>query len=105
QQRGYAGDVTPAKQAYVAMTSRLLERPQNLAFVAPSAAGKNRAIDAALELFPEEAYYVEKAGSGRALIYSDADFQHRVVVVSEVDSIPEDGPAASAIRSIAADNC
>ena len=104
QQRGYAGRLDPPTLAYVAMTSRLLERPQNLAFIAPSAAGKNRAVDAALELMPEEAYYLEKAGSARALIYNDEDFQHRVVVAAEADSIPEDGPAASAIRSIAADN-
>jgi hypothetical protein len=104
QQRGYAGDVTPAKQAYVAMTSRLLERPQNLAFVAQSAAGKNRAVDEALALMPPEAVYLMKAGSPRALIYNHEDFQHRVVVVAEADSIPDDGPAASAIRSIAEDN-
>jgi hypothetical protein len=102
--RGYAGDLRPPKLGYVAITSRLLERPQNLAYVAQSAAGKNRAIDAALELVPPEAVYVEKAGSARALVYTDEDFRHRTVVVSEADSIPEDGPAASAVRSLAADN-
>ena len=56
-------------------------------------------MDAALELLPSEAYYLERAGSARALIYSEEDFAHRVVVVGEADSIPEDGPAASAIRS------
>jgi hypothetical protein len=74
-------------------------------YVAPSAAGKNRAVDAALQLMPEDAYYLEKAGSARALIYSQEAFQRRIVVVAEADSIPEDGPAASAIRSLAADNC
>ena len=102
--RGYAGDVNPALVAYVAMTSRLLERPQNIAFVAPSAAGKNRAVDAALEFIPPEAVYIERAGSSRALVYVEEEFEHRVVVVCEADSIPEDGPAASAIRSLAADN-
>ncbi len=104
RQRGYAGDLRPPLLGYVAMTSRLLERPSNLAYIAQSAAGKNRAVDAALELMPEDAYYLEKAGSARALIYTDEAFEHRVVVVSEADSIPEDGPAASAIRSIAEDN-
>ena len=103
--QGYAGDTRPPLLAYIAVTSRLLERPLNLAFVAPSAAGKNKAVDAALELMPPEAFFVEKAGSARALIYNEEDFEHRTVVVSEADSIPEDGPAASAIRSLAADNC
>src|SRR5262245_60659061 len=103
QARGYAGDLNPPKLAYIGMTSRLLERPQNQAFVSSSGAGKNRTVDAAAELMPPEALYLEKAGSARALIYTDEDFQHRVVIVAEADSIPEDGPAASAIRSLAAD--
>ncbi|MEX2227478.1 MAG: CHC2 zinc finger domain-containing protein [Dehalococcoidia bacterium] len=102
---GYAGDTKPPMLAYVALTSRLLRRPLNLAFVAPSAAGKNRAIDAALALMPESAYYLEKAGSARALIYSDASYEHRAVVVAEADSLPnDDSSAASAVRSLAADN-
>ncbi len=100
---GYAGNLTPPLLAYISLTSRLLERPLNLAFIAPSSAGKNRAVDAALELMPDEAYHLEKAGSARALVYSDADFAHRIVVVCEADSIPDDGPAASAVRSIASD--
>ena len=100
---GYAGNLTPPLLAYISLTSRLLERPLNLAFIAPSSAGKNRAVDAALELMPAEAYHLEKAGSARALVYADADFAHRIVVVCEADSIPEDGPAASAVRSIASD--
>ena len=71
--------------------------------IAPSAAGKNRAVDAALELIPPEATYVVTAGSARALVYNGESFEHRVVIFSEADSIPEDGPAASAVRSIAAD--
>ncbi|HEV8715785.1 MAG TPA: hypothetical protein VGX03_23520 [Candidatus Binatia bacterium] len=102
--RGYAGDLNPPRLAYIGMTSRLLERPQNQAFISSSGAGKNRTVDAAAELMPPEALYLEKAGSARALIYTNEDFQHRVVIVSEADSIPEDGPAASAIRSLAADN-
>ena len=61
-------------------------------------------MDAGLELVPEDAYYVEKAGSPRALICAPGDFAHKVVVIAEADSIPEEGPAASAIRSLAADN-
>ncbi|MPZ51028.1 MAG: hypothetical protein GEU75_17290 [Dehalococcoidia bacterium] len=104
RQGGYAGDLIPPKLVYVALTSRLLERPLNVAVIAQSGSGKNRAVDAALALVPEEAYYLEKAGSARALIYTNADFQHKVVVVAEADSIPEEGSAASAVRSLAADN-
>ena len=101
---GYAGDLTPPMLAFISLTSRHQDRPLNLALIAQSASGKNRAVDTALALVPESAFYLEKAGSARALIYADADFQHRVVVVAEADSIPEDGSAASAVRSIAADS-
>jgi hypothetical protein len=103
--RGYAGDLTPPMIAYVAITSRLLDRPLNVAFIAPSAAGKNRGVDDAVALMPPSAYHLEKAGSARALIYNDESYEHRTVIVAEADSIPQDdGPAASAIRSLAADS-
>jgi DNA polymerase I len=102
--RGYAGDATPAMAAYLAITSRLLSAPMNVAFVAPSGAGKNRAVDEACALMPEEAVYVVKAASERALIYCDDAFQHRTVIFAEADSIPEEGPAASAVRNLATDN-
>ena len=100
---GYAGDPTPALLAYLALTSRLLPRPLNLAFVAPSAAGKNRAVDAARALVPEQAYQIVRAATPHALIYSDEPFQLRVVIFAEADSIPDDGAAASAIRSLVSD--
>ena len=55
---------------------------------------------------PEEAFFLaEKAGSARALIYADTSFEHKIVIVSEADSIPqEDGSAASAVRSLAEDS-
>ncbi len=102
--RGYAGDVRPSQLVYIAATSRFLERPQNIAVIAQSASGKNRSVDEALAFIPPEEVYTEKAGSARALIYTDEDFQHRVIFVAEADSIPEDGPAASAVRALAADN-
>jgi DNA polymerase-1 len=102
--RGYAGDTTPAMAAYVAITSRLLSSPMNVAFVAPSGAGKNRAVDEACALIPEDAVYIIKAASERALIYCDEAFPHRTVIFAEADSIPEEGPAASAVRNLATDN-
>lgn len=101
---GYAGDCKAPRTVHLAITSRCLRRPLNLAIVAASASGKNAAIDAALPLFPGSAYVLVKASSARALIYGEDDFQHKTLIVAEVDSIPEEGPAASAVRSVAADN-
>jgi hypothetical protein len=103
EQLGYAGDLQPPMMAYLAITSRLLRRPLNMAFIAPSGAGKNHAIDTARKLIPDDAVVEYKASSERAMVYDDAVFTHRVVLFSEADSIPEDGPAASAVRSLASD--
>jgi len=101
---GYAGDLTPPTLVWLALISRHLERPLNIGVIAQSSAGKNRAVDEGLALVQPEAYHLEKAGSARAVIYTEGSFAHRVVVFAEADSIPEEGAAASAIRSLAADN-
>jgi hypothetical protein len=101
---GYAGDPQLPLLVYLAFTSRLLERPINLALIGLSAAGKNAVVRTACALMPEDAYYALSAGSPHALIYADAEFTHRTVVVAEADSLPEDGPAGSAIRAVAEDN-
>jgi hypothetical protein len=102
--RGYAGDVRPPLLVYVALTSRLLTRPLNLALVSPSATGKNYAVDSARALVPPHAVYFVSAGSQKALVYAAGDFKHRVVIFAEADSIPDEGPAGSAVRALAADN-
>jgi hypothetical protein len=84
----------------MALVSRFLLRPICLALVAASAAGKNRALDAGLALVPASAYHVIQAGSDRVLIYGEGDLRHKMVLFSEADSIPDDGAAASAIRSL-----
>ncbi len=98
---GWAGDWRIPQLAYVALTSRVLERPMNLAFVAEPGTGKNTALDAALTLVPPEAVYVFTAASPTALVYTPEDLRHRVVVFKEADSIPDHGAAASAIRGLA----
>jgi hypothetical protein len=101
--QGYAGDPRPPLMTYIAITSRLLEHPVNLGYISPSAAGKNAAVEAPLPLFPETAYYLVRASSPRALVYNDEVFTHRIVILTEADSLPEDGPAASAVRSLMSD--
>ena len=100
---GWAGDVHPPALAYTAITSRLTDRPLNLAVVAPSASGKSFAVSVVLSFFPPAAYYEVKAASPRALVFSPESFEHRTVIVAEADSPAEEGPAASAMRAIISD--
>lgn len=101
--QGYAGDVRPALCAYVALTSRLTDRPLNLIYVAQSASGKNASIEAVLGMFPADTYVIVRASSPMALVYSTEDFAHKMVILWEADSLPEEGPAASAVRSLLSD--
>jgi hypothetical protein len=89
--------------SYFAITSRLLPAPLNLGYISQSASGKNAGVDASLPFFPETAFYLIRASSPRALIYNDEQFTHRTVILTEADSLPEDGPAASAVRSLMSD--
>ena len=100
---GFAGDPRPVLIAFICLTSRLLEEPLNIIYISPSAAGKNAAVDASLPFFPEHARYIVRASSPRALVFTDEVFSHRIVVLTEADSLPEDGSAASAIRSLMSD--
>lgn len=53
------------------MTSCLLvdpARPMNLAYVSQASTGKNKAIDAARTVIPEERYYLQRSGSEKSLI-------------------------------------
>jgi hypothetical protein len=102
--RGYAGSPRPAVVVYLAITSRLLERPMNVNIVGESASGKNATVEAAIELQPPGAVHVVSAASPMAMMYEKENFQHRHIFFMEADSIPEDGRAGSAIRSLAADN-
>ena len=101
---GLAGDTRPSMLAYVAITSRHLGRPINLSVVGASSSGKNQKVQYAQDLHPKEAVHYVSASSERALIYSKENFQHRVVIMGEADSLPDDGPAASAIRTLIQEN-
>ena len=101
---GLAGDTRPSMLAYIAITSRHLERPINLSIVGASSSGKNQKVQYAQDLHPKEAVHYLSAASERALIYSKEDFKHRMVIMAEADSLPDDGAGASAIRALIQDN-
>jgi hypothetical protein len=101
---GYAGDPKPVVLIYVALSSRLLDKPVNVHVVAPSSTGKNFAINAATQLFPDEALVKLSAMSPKALIYGSDDLRNKTVVLAECDSLLHlEGNAATLVRSIIED--
>jgi hypothetical protein len=80
---GLVGERRTAKLIYLAVTSRLLDRPVSIAVKGPSSGGKSFVVESTLKLFPPEAFYALSAMSDRALAYSSEPLQHRHLVIYE----------------------
>jgi hypothetical protein len=82
-QSGVAGEVRIAKLLYLAVTSRLLDRPISIALKGPSSGGKSHVVERVLSFVPESAYYALTAMSERTLAYSEEPIKHRFLVIYE----------------------
>jgi hypothetical protein len=103
KQLGAAGVRDEAKILYLAITTRLLDRPFPPAHVlvkGASAGGKNYLVDTVARLFPESAIYKMTGMSDRALAYLGEPMAHRFIILAEAAAI-EDSPIALAlVRSL-----
>src|SRR5262249_7203906 len=80
-QLGVVGERRAARLTYLALPSRLLERPISLAVKGPSSGGKSFVVESTLKFFPPEAFYALTAMSDRALAYSNEPLRHRHLVI------------------------
>ena len=96
---GVAGESRVAKLLYLAVTSRLLDRPVSVAVKGPSSGGKSYLTEQVLRFFPERAYYALTAMSERALAYSEEPLQNRFLVIYEAAGMSGDF-ATYLIRSL-----
>jgi hypothetical protein len=80
---GLVGERRTAKLIYLAVTSRLLDRPVSIAVKGPSSGGKSFVVESTLKLFPPEAFYALSAMSNRALAYSNELLKHRHLIIYE----------------------
>jgi hypothetical protein len=80
---GLAGQEREAKIIYLALTSRIFERPVNVAVKGPSSGGKSFLVEQCLGLLPQSAYYALSAMSKKALAYSQEPMSHRHLVIYE----------------------
>jgi hypothetical protein len=87
---GLVGEARATKLVYLCATSRLLPQPVSAVMKGPSSAGKSFIVNRILDnYFPPEAYHILTAMSDRALIYSDVDLRHRVLVLHEAAGLGE----------------
>ena len=80
---GLVGERRCAKLVFLALTSRLLERPISIVVKGPSSGGKSFLVASVLRLFPHAAFYELTAMSDRALAYSTEPLKHRHLVIYE----------------------
>jgi hypothetical protein len=80
---GVAGESRIAKLLYLALTSRLLEKPVSIALKGPSSGGKSHVVERVLSFVPASAYYALTAMSERTLAYSEEPIKHRFLVIYE----------------------
>lgn len=87
---GVAGESRVAKLLYLAVTSRLLQKPVSVAVKGPSSGGKSYLTERVLSFFPDTAYYALTAMSEHALAYSDEPLSHRFLVIYEAAGMSGD---------------
>src|SRR5215831_20976099 len=80
---GLVGETSNATILYLALTSRLFERPVSIAIKGVSAGGKSFTVEQVLKFFPPAAYFVRTGMSERAIIYSTEDYRHRFIIIFE----------------------
>jgi len=90
RKRGFVGEERAVKLIYLALTSRVLDRPVSVGVKGPSSAGKSHLVDRTLDLFPPEAYHTLTAMSERSLAYGDEPLKHRFLVFAEAEGMMGD---------------
>src|SRR5499427_6908707 len=90
EKAGLVGETNNAKILYLALTSRLFERPASIAIKGVSSGGKSFTVEQVLKFFPAAAYFVRTGMSERAIIYSDEDYRHRFIVIFEAAGMNSD---------------
>ena len=90
EQSGVAGEARVLKLLYLALTSRLLEKPVSVAVKGPSSGGKSYLTARVLRYFPESAYHALTAMSERTLAYSEKPIKHRFLVIYEAEGMASD---------------
>ncbi len=80
---GLVGEDSIARVLYLALTSRLLDKPVSVVVKGPSGGGKSFAVERVLCTMPSEAYHDLTGMSEHALIYDDEPISHRTLVIYE----------------------
>lgn len=97
---GIVGEATNKLTAYLAATSRLLDRPLAVVVQSSSAAGKSSLMDAVLAFMPPEETVRYSAMSGQSLFYmGQTNLKHKVLAIAEEEGAARASYALKLLQS------
>lgn len=97
---GVVGEATNALIGYLAMVSRLLDKPLAVLIQSTSAAGKSTLMDALLSLMPESQRVHYSAMTGQSLFYiGEGDLRHKVLAIAEEEGVRQAAYALKLLQS------
>ena len=97
---GVIGEGVNALVGYLAMVSRLLDRPLAVLIQSTSAAGKSTLMDALLSLLPDGQRVHYSAMTGQSLFYlGEKDLKHKVLAIAEEEGVRQAAYALKLLQS------
>ena len=97
---GVVGEGTNALVGYLAMVSRLLDKPLAILIQSTSAAGKSTLMDALLSLMPEGQRVHYSAMTGQSLFYiGEGDLRHKILAIAEEEGVRQAAYALKLLQS------
>jgi DNA primase len=97
---GVVGEGDNALVGYLAMVSRLLDKPLAILIQSTSAAGKSTLMDALLSLMPESQRVHYSAMTGQSLFYlGEGDLRHKILAIAEEEGVRQAAYALKLLQS------
>ena len=97
---GLVGEQTNRLAAYLACTSRKLNRPLAVIIQSTSAAGKSTLMEAVLAMFPEEERVKYSAMTGQSLYYlGETNLKHKILAIVEEEGAEKASYALKLLQS------
>ncbi len=97
---GVVGEGDNALVGYLAMTSRLLDKPLAVLIQSTSAAGKSTLMDGLLSLMPEPERVHYSAMTGQSLFYlGEGDLKHKILAIAEEEGVRQAAYALKLLQS------
>lgn len=97
---GVVGEGSNALVGYLAMVSRLLDKPLAVLIQSTSAAGKSTLMDALLSLMPEGQRVHYSAMTGQSLFYlGEGDLRHKILAIAEEEGVRQAAYALKLLQS------